>query len=209
MSGPAARALLTIRVVTPNHVPDADLEVDEPETDFDLKDEYSATVNVFLHFMVLGAITLVTGRPFLFPSLGPSAYLMATGEQPRAEGGYHVIGGHAVAVVCGLIAYALVGNEVSAYVVFDRPNIAFSWELVYLMASATLAMMLTTTTMLLTKTNHAAACATTLIVALGLMGGLEDGVIIVVAVAILWYLHDRVISTLAEWFGFKPRDARE
>ncbi|ELY58764.1 HPP family protein [Natronolimnohabitans innermongolicus] len=192
-------------------MPDADLEVDvdEPNTDFSLKDEYSATVNVFLHFVVLGAITLVTGQPFLFPSLGPSAYLMATGEQPRAEGGYHVIGGHAVAVVCGMIAYVLVGNEVSAYVVFDRPDIAFSWELVYLMASATLAMMLTTTAMLLTKTNHAAACATTLIIALGLMGGVADAVIIVVAVAILWYLHDRVISTLAEWFGFKPRNARE
>ncbi|WP_255170334.1 HPP family protein [Natrononativus amylolyticus] len=188
---------------------DSDETTADSGRDFDLRDEYSATVNVFLHFSILGLITLVTGRPFLFPSLGPSAYLMATGEQPRAEGAYHVIGGHAVAVAAGLIAYALVGNEVSAYVVFDRPDIAFSWELIYLSASATLAMMLTTTTMLLTKTNHAAACATTLIIALGLMGGLEDALIIVVAVAILWYFHDRVISTLAERYGFKPRDARE
>ncbi|MHC3439618.1 HPP family protein [Natrialbaceae archaeon A-gly3] len=187
---------------------DGDLPLEDPDRELDVKDEYSATVNVFLHFVVLGAITLVTGRPFLFPSLGPSAYLMATGEKPRAQGAYHVIGGHTVAVVAGLIAYALVGNEVSAYVVFDRPDPALTWELVYLSASATLAMMLTTTTMLVTKTNHAAACATTLIVALGLMGGLEDAVIIVAAVAVLWYFHDRVISTLAERYGFKPRDAR-
>ncbi|RQG98802.1 HPP family protein [Natrarchaeobius oligotrophus] len=188
---------------------DVELPFEDPDRELNVRDEYSATINVFLHFTVLGLITLVTGRPFLFPSLGPSAYLMATGEQPRAEGGYHVIGGHAIAVVAGLIAYALLGNEVSAYVVFDQPDPALSWDLIYLSASATLAMMLTTTTMLLTKTNHAAACATTLIVALGLMGGLEDGLIIVAAVAILWYLHDRVISTLAERFGFKPRDARE
>lgn len=187
---------------------DFELPYEDPDRDLDLKDEYSATVNVFLHFTVLGAITLVTGRPFLFPSLGPSAYLMATGEKDRAEGAYHVIGGHAVAVVAGLVAYALFGQEISAYVVFDRPDPAFSWDLVYLTASATVAMMLTTTTMLVTKTNHAAACATTLIVALGLMGGLEDAVIIVVAVAILWVFHDRVISTLAERYGFKPRDAR-
>ena len=187
---------------------DVTLPFEDPDRDLDLSDEFSATVNVFLHFTVLGLITLVTGRPFLFPSLGPSAYLMATGEKARAEGAYHVIGGHAVAVVAGLIAYALVGNEVSAYVVFDRPDPALSWDLIYLSASATLAMMLTTTTMLVTKTNHAAACATTLIIALGLMGGLVDGVIIVVAVAILWYFHDRVISTLAERYGFKPRDAR-
>ncbi|SDQ25901.1 HPP family protein [Natronobacterium texcoconense] len=188
---------------------DFDHDFDVSDRELDLRDEYSATVNVFLHFTVLGLITLATGRPFLFPSLGPSAYLMATGEKARAEGAYHVIGGHAVAVVGGLIAYALLGNEVSAYVVFDQPDPAFSMDLVYLSASATLAMMLTTTTMLVTKTNHAAACATTLIVALGLMGGLEDAAIIVGAVAILWYFHDRVISTLAERFGFKPRDARE
>ncbi|WP_049888872.1 HPP family protein [Natronococcus occultus] len=185
-----------------------DFERDDPETDFYLKDEYSATVNVFLHFTVLGVIALVSGRPFLFPSLGPSAYLIATGEQPRAEGAYHVIGGHAVAVVAGMIAYALFGNEVSAYVVFARPDPAFSMEVIYLWASGTVAMMLTTTAMLLTKTNHAAACATTLIVALGLMGGLEDAIIIVTAVAVLWYLHDRVISPLAVRYGFKPRDAR-
>ncbi|MCU4924521.1 HPP family protein [Halobacteria archaeon AArc-dxtr1] len=190
-------------------MPDVDVDFDESANELDLKDEYSATVNVFLHFTVLGLITLVTGRPFLFPSLGPSAYLMATGEKARAEGAYHVIGGHAVAVASGLIAYALLGNEVSAYVVFAQPDPALSWDLVYLWASATVAMMLTTTAMLLTKTNHAAACATTLIVALGLMGGLEDAVIIVTAVAILWTFHEWVISTLAERYGFKPRNARE
>jgi hypothetical protein len=53
---------------------------DDPDYVLNLKDEYSATVNVVLHFTVLGVIALVTGRPFLFPSLGPSAYLIATGE---------------------------------------------------------------------------------------------------------------------------------
>ena len=179
------------------------------DSHLDLGDEFSATLNTFFHFAVLGLITIATGRPFLFPSLGPSAYLLATGEQPREEGPYHVIGGHAVAVVSGLIAYELVANNVSAYVVFDRPDPAFTMELLYLSASATVAMMLTTATMLVTKTNHPAACATTLIVALGLMGGVEDAVIIVVAVAILWYLHDRVISRVATMYGFDPDDPRE
>jgi len=187
---------------------DVDLPFEDPDRELDLKDEYSATMNVCFHFALLGVITIVTGRPFLFPSLGPSAYLIATGEQPRAEGAYHVLGGHTVAVVAGLLAYALFGNEVSAYVVFDQPDPALSWGLVYLSASATVAMMLTTTAMLVTDTNHAAACATTLIIALGLMGGLVDGIIIVAAVAILWYFHDRVLSALARRYGFKPRNAR-
>lgn len=205
----AARALLPAHRVDRPTLPDGTLPFENPDRELDLRDEYSATVNVFLHFTVLGLITLVTGRPFLFPSLGPSAYLMATGEKARAEGAYHVIGGHTVAVVAGLIAYALLGNEVSAYVIFARPDPAFSVDLVSLVGSATVAMMLTTTTMLVTNTNHAAACATTLIVALGLMGGLADAAIIVTAVAILWYFHERIISTLAKRYGFKPHDARQ
>jgi CBS-domain-containing membrane protein len=154
-------------------------------------------------------ITLATGRPFLFPSLGPSAYLLATGEQPREEGPYHVIGGHTIAVVSGMIAYALFGGGTSAYVVFDRPDPAFTMDLVYLSVSATVAMMLTTATMLVTKTNHPAACATTLIVALGLMGGFEDAIIIVAAVTVLWYVHEQVIERIARSYGFKPEDPRE
>lgn len=177
--------------------------------ELEVRDEYSAGINVFLHFSVLGVIAIVTGQPFLFPSLGPSAYLMATGEQPREEGAYHVVGGHAVAVVAGLIAYALFARDAVAYVVFAGTDPSFTWDVVYLTVSSTAAMVLTTVAMLVTKTNHPAACATTLIIALGLMGGLEDAVIIVVAVAALVFFHDRVLSSLAKRYGFKPRDARE
>ena len=188
---------------------DADTESDvESEGEWDVRDEYSAGINVFLHFGVLGAIAIVTGRPFLFPSLGPSAYLMATGEKARQEGPYHIIGGHTVAVVAGMIAYALFGGDVSAYIAFDAPDPAFTWDLLRLTASSMTAMVLTTVVMLVTKTNHAAACATTLIVALGLMGGLADAVVIVVAVTILTYFHDWVVAPLAKYYGFKPRDAR-
>lgn len=176
--------------------------------DGDFADEISAGINVFLHFLVLSAITVLSGRPFLFPSLGPSAYLMATGEQPRAEGAYHVIGGHTVAVVAGLIAYGLFGRDTSTYVVFQHPGIEFSTELLYLSASGITAMVLTTVVMLLTNTNHAAACATTLIVALGLMGGIADGAVIVLAVAILTFFHEYCISPIAKYYGFRPKDAR-
>ncbi|WP_263019943.1 HPP family protein [Natronobiforma cellulositropha] len=177
--------------------------------EYSVRDEYSAGLNVFLHFSVLGVIAVVTGQPFLFPSLGPSAYLLATGEQPREEGPYHVVGGHAVAVVAGLLAYALFANDTSAYEVFAAADPAFSWEIVALTASSTAAMVLTTVAMLVTKTNHPAACATTLIIALGLMGGLTDAVVIVVAVAILVGFHEYLLAPLARRFGFVPEDARE
>lgn len=174
-----------------------------------LADSYSAGINVFLHFSILGVLTIASGRPLLFPSLGPSAYLMATGEQPRAEGPYHVIGGHTVAVVGGMIAYSLfVAEGASTYEVFQQPDPAFSRELVVLTASASVAMIFTTVVMLLTETNHPAACATTLIIALGLMGGLADAAAIIVAVIILTYVHEYVIAPLAKYYGFRPEDPR-
>lgn len=175
-----------------------------------IADEVSAGINVLLHFVVLGVIAIVSGQPFLFPSLGPSAYLMATGEQPRAEGAYHVIGGHTVAVVGGMITYAIfVVDGASTYEVFQQSSPAFSQELVVLTASATTAMVITTVGMLVTETNHPAACATTLIIALGLMGGLVDAVIIISAVIILTYLHEYLIAPLAKYYGFRPDDPRE
>lgn len=174
----------------------------------ELRDEFAAGVNVFLHFAVLGIITIASGRPFLFPSLGPSAYLMATGEQPREEGAYHVIGGHTVAIVGGMVAYALFAVETSTYVVFQRSDPAFSSELITLSVSGATAMVITTVAMLLTKTNHPAACATTLIVALGLMGGLVDAAVIIAAVAILTFLHEWAIAPFAKYWGFKPEEPR-
>ncbi|WP_246084314.1 HPP family protein [Salinadaptatus halalkaliphilus] len=66
------------------------------------------------------------GQPFLFPSLGPSAYLMATGEQPRAEGAYHVVGGHAIATVCGLVAYLTIADGLLVVDAFDQGNVTVS-----------------------------------------------------------------------------------
>lgn len=53
----------------------------------------------------------------------------------------------------------------------------------------------TTAAMLLTRTVHAPACATTLIIALGLLPGVVDGLIIVASVTIL-YLSDQAVESL-------------
>lgn len=59
----------------------------------------------------------------------------------------------------------------------------------WLAASATVAVAVTTTGMHATDLRHPPACATTLIVALGLLSGLTDVLIIVLAVALLAALH--------------------
>lgn len=177
------------------------------EESFDLRDDLSAGANVMLHFLFLGGLAWGSGQPFLFPSLGPSAYLLATGENPRAEGAYHVIGGHAIAAVSGLIAYLLLADGLVAIDAFEQGT-PFSPEVGLLVLSAVASMLFTTIGMLWSDTNHPAACATTLIVALGLMSTVIEVVIIVVAVSLLVAFHDGVVERVQDRYGLEPKDPR-
>lgn len=170
----------------------------------DINDKLSAGIYTTLQFLVLGLIAWATGRPFIFPSLGPSAYLMATAEVDRAEGAYHVIGGHTVAVITGMIAYHPIAGGHASPDAFGGEATPFAPEILLLAASATVGMVLCTITMLVLKTNHPAACATVLIVALGIMSDPIDGAIIVV----LYVFQERIVHPTAVRFGFVPEDPR-
>ncbi|SEH16551.1 HPP family protein [Natronorubrum sediminis] len=182
------------------------LRLDAGES-INLRDDLSAGTNVLLHFVLLGGLAWGSGQPFLFPSLGPSAYLLATGEKPRAEGSYHVIGGHAIAAVCGLITYLVFADGLVAVDVFEQ-GAPFSSDVGLLVLSGTLAMVLTTIGMLWSDTNHPAACATTLIVALGLMSTVLEVIIIVASVILLVWFHGIIVERVQDLFGVEPNDPR-
>ncbi|WP_435118128.1 HPP family protein [Halolamina sp. C58] len=130
---------------------------------------------------VTGAAAVLTGRPFLFPSLGPSAYLLATTPDAAVSQPRNVLGGHAIGVVAGLLATTLLSPGL---VVID-PIAPLSPEMIRLAASAVVSVALTTGGMLATGYEHAPACATTLIVALGLLSTPTEGAIVLVAIAVL------------------------
>ena len=114
-----------------------------------------------------------TGRPFIFPSLGPSAFALVLGEDPISA--RRVIGGHVVGIVCGFVAYHLLAPGLTFHVF----PVTWSVQDLRLAASGVASLWLTTAGMLLTHTRHAPACATTLIISLGLMPTLLDcGVIL-------------------------------
>lgn len=173
----------------------------------DLRDDISAGINVLLHFVFLGGLAWGSGQPFLFPSLGPSAYLLATGDNPRAEGTYHVIGGHAVAAIAGLIAYLAIADGLIVVDAFEQGE-RFSEDVGRLVLSGITAMVLTTIGMLWTDTNHPAACATTLIVALGLMSTVLEVTIIIVSVALLVGFHGLIVRRVHDRYGVEPEDPR-
>ena len=131
--------------------------------------------------LVAGATAVATGSPFLFPSLGPSAYVLVTDPDAEAAAPRRVVGGHVIGVVAGLLSYHLFARGL---IVTSLPP-AGSLELGRLAVSGVLAVVLTTAGMVATDLRHAPACATTLIVGLGLLSTPFEGAVVVVAVVLL------------------------
>ncbi|MBX0286506.1 HPP family protein [Halomicroarcula sp. F28] len=129
----------------------------------------------------LGAVVWLSGLPFLFPSLGPTAYLFATQPSARQSAPRRVLGGHAVGVIAGLVAYHAIAGEV----IITASMGPASMDGLRLAASGVVAVALTTAGMTLTDTGHAPACATTLIVGLGILAAPLEGAIIMLAVGVL------------------------
>jgi hypothetical protein len=63
------------------------------------------SVHAAVLLAVTGVAAVASGSPFLFPSLGPTAYVLATVTDRARVAPRRVIGGHAVGVVAGLVAY--------------------------------------------------------------------------------------------------------
>ncbi|KTG28039.1 HPP family protein [Haloferax profundi] len=150
-----------------------------------------------LSFGVLGAVAWATGAAFVFPSLGPSAFVLAfagPNERPR---GTRVVGGHVVGAVAGLLAYSLLASGVALTASIP----AFSVAGLRLVASGILSVAVTSWAMVATDTVHAPACATTLIVSLGLLSTPLDVGIIVVSVVLLVAVHERLVqgSVPGDW----------
>ena len=134
-----------------------------------------------LLFAVLGLVAWVTGRAFVFPSLGPSAFVLAFARPGDRPSGYRVVGGHAVGALAGFLAYALVAPDVT----LTATPPSFSLDGFRLVASGLLSLVATSWGMVVTDTVHAPACATTLIVSLGLLSSPVEVAIVVVSVVFL------------------------
>ncbi|MDY7082802.1 MAG: HPP family protein [Halobacteria archaeon] len=136
----------------------------------------------------VGVFAWVTGEPFIFPSLGPSAIVLALGS---SEDYQEVAVGHFIGVVFGLIAYHLLASGV----VLNSGNGAMSIDSLRLSASGVVAVSFTTVGMVSTDNVHPPACATTLIVGLGLLATPVKGGIIMASVVVMLGA-DAVVSRL-------------
>ena len=143
-------------------------------------------VNGFLSIALLALLAVATGVPFVFPSLGPTAYQLFFLPRSASSTPRNALIGHFIGLVCGYAAFRIAGIPVSVALAtrtFDlRPVLAAALSL-----SATAALMI------LLDASHPPAGATTLIVSLGIITRPLYLAVIEVAVFVLivqaFYVH--------------------
>ena len=66
-------------------------------------------VNGFVTIGLLALLALLSRNPFVFPSLGPTAYLLFFSPLARTCSPRNTIFGHAIGIICGYGAFVVTG----------------------------------------------------------------------------------------------------
>ncbi|MEO8737364.1 MAG: HPP family protein [Edaphobacter sp.] len=134
--------------------------------------------NSFLTIMILSLLATITGSPFVFPSLGPTAFLFFFAPLGRSSSPRHAILGHAIGLLCGYVAYIAMGSH--GFITATLSEVTWHEAM-----AAALSLAATGAVMVLLRVSHPPAGATTLIVSLGILTKPEYLVIIEIAVILL------------------------
>ncbi len=127
---------------------------------------------------LMAALAAITHSPFIFPSLGPTAFLhfytpMAPSASPR-----NTIIGHAIGVGAGYLSLVVTGLTLAG----PALAVGVTWPRVI---AAGLSLGLTAGLMVLLKSPHPPAGATTLIISLGILTKPWQLLLLMVAVVLL------------------------
>lgn len=135
-------------------------------------------VNGFISIGLMSLAALTAKTSFIFPSLGPTAFLFFFSPQAPSASPRHTIYGHAIGIACGYGALWATGLQHAQW----QPGTTV--HLARVLAAA-LALASTGALMILLKAAHPPAGATTLIVALGIIIQPKSLFVIEIAVALL------------------------
>jgi CBS-domain-containing membrane protein len=135
-------------------------------------------LNGLLSIGIMSVIAIVTRSPFIFPSLGPTAFLFFYTPTAPAASPRNTIVGHAVGVASGYFALLVTGLTTAG----PALSVGVTWPRAI---AAALSLALTSGIMVLLRSPHPPAGATTLIVSLGLLTQPRQLLILMVAVVVL------------------------
>jgi CBS domain-containing membrane protein len=148
-----------------------------------------AFVNGLVSIAIMAAVAVVTRAPFIFPSLGPTAFLLFYGPTTPAASPRNTLGGHLIGCVAGylsLVVFGLTSRGPALAVGVDWSNVG----------AAALSLALTSGAMVWCRVPHPPAGATTLIVSLGILREPWQLGVLMLAVALL-VVQGFVINRLA------------
>ena len=148
-----------------------------------------ACLNGLIAIGAMASVAFVTGEPFVFPSLGPTAFLLFYTPLAPASSPRNTLGGHAIGAAAGYLALVVFG------LTDDLPALATSVTGARVGAAA-LSLALTSGAMVWARVPHPPAGATTLIVSLGILREPEQLAVLMLAVVLL-VVQGFVINRLA------------
>ena len=146
-------------------------------------------LNGFVTIALLAGVAMVSRTPFVFPSLGPTAFLFFFTPRLPAASPRNTLYGHAIGIACGYGALWLFGLH------HAPPAMATGVSAARIGASA-LSLASTGAVMILLRAPHPPAGATTLIISLGIVTQPFHLLLIEIAVGVLT-LQAIVINRLA------------
>jgi hypothetical protein len=142
-------------------------------------DDLWAPVTGALLIFVVGVLGLAAHRPWVFASLGPTAYLHAENPEHRSSRFYNTVVGHLVALGSGFFALWLLNA-------WNAPDVMASGDLTMVRVGAsTVAIGVTVLLVLALRASHQPAGATTLLVALGTFQKFSDAMVVIVGVLLI------------------------
>lgn len=146
-------------------------------------------VNGFLTIALLALVAMVSHVPFVFPSLGPTAFLFFFTPLTPTASPRNTLCGHAIGILCGYGALWLTGLQ-------DAPAVSTAGVDGPRVLAASLSLAATGALMILAKAAHPPAGATTLIISLGIVTRPLHLLILEAAVALM-VLQAIVLNRLA------------
>ena len=135
-------------------------------------------INGCISIGIMSVLAVITHSPFIFPSLGPTAFLFFYTPTAPSASPRNTIVGHAIGVVAGYLSLAVTGLTMAG----PALSVGVTWPRVI---AAALSLGLTAGVMVLLKSPHPPAGATTLIISLGILRQPWQLVLLMIAVILL------------------------
>ncbi len=149
-----------------------------------LWDLVAGTISIVL----IGLVAIATAQPFVFPSLGPTAFLIFDAPKIPDSCPRNAMFGHLVGVACAWASLAVFG-------LLDAPSAMVAGVTPARALAAGFSLGLTSALMTWLRVRHPPACATTLIVGLGILAKPEQLLVLmlgVTALVVLGFVMNRL-----------------